>query len=201
MSLHRTFVVSLFALALVLAWRWDHRAITTPPGVLVAEAPQQATTDRPAFPLGEFQLTPRARFELRARVLASEGYRLDAGARLSPLDLALGWGPMSDQSVLDLLEIRQGSRWYYLSWDQPLPLDDGQLFRHSANMHMVPAEDWVERRLKDARPGQVLRLRGLLVDALRDDGWSWRTSLSREDTGGGSCELVYVEDVQLEPAS
>jgi hypothetical protein len=199
--LKRLFFSLLFALALMLAWRWDHRPITTPPGVLVAETPVQAGTERPVFMHGDFSLTPRAHFELRARVLASERYRLDAGARLAPIDLALGWGPMSDQVILDRLEIRQGGRWYYVSWDQDLPLDEHQLFRSSANMHMVPADDWVEDRLRDARPGQVLRLRGLLVDASRDDGWSWKTSLSRDDTGGGSCELVYVEDVQLEPAS
>jgi hypothetical protein len=24
------------------------------------------------------------------------------------------------------------------------------------------------------------------------DGWRWRSSLTREDTGGGACEVVYV---------
>lgn len=28
-------------------------------------------------------------------------------------------------------------------------------------------------------------------------GWRWRSSLSREDTGDGSCELVWVERLEL----
>jgi hypothetical protein len=65
-------------------------------------------------------------------------------------------------------------------------------------MHLVPAEGWVEKVLKDARPGEVILLRGLLVDAQDDNGWSWQSSLSRDDRGAGSCELLYVEYAQLE---
>jgi hypothetical protein len=51
----------------------------------------------------------------------------------------------------------------------------------------------VARRLKDVRPGQVVRLRGYLVAVTADDGWQWRSSLSRTDTGSGACELFWVE--------
>jgi len=29
------------------------------------------------------------------------------------------------------------------------------------------------------------------------DGFAWRSSLTREDTGAGACELVYVESAAL----
>ena len=32
-----------------------------------------------------------------------------------------------------------------------------------------------------------------LVEATSEDGWRWRSSLTREDTGARSCELVFVE--------
>jgi hypothetical protein len=141
---------------------------------------------------------PRADLELRSLLLSSDRYSLHAGARLSTIVLALGWGPMSDQSLLDHLDISQGGRWFFLRWDQPLPIDETRLFRSAANMHLVPAEGWVEKVLKDARPGEVILLRGLLVDAQDDNGWSWQSSLSRDDRGAGSCELLYVEYAQLE---
>jgi hypothetical protein len=36
------------------------------------------------------------------------------------------------------------------------------------------------------------------VDIDHPSGWHWRTSLSRKDTGGGSCEIVYLEDFEIE---
>jgi hypothetical protein len=45
------------------------------------------------------------------------------------------------------------------------------------------------------RVGQVVHLTGFLVDAARDDGAYIHTSLTRSDTGPGSCEVVLVEQV------
>ena len=66
---------------------------------------------------------------------------------------------------------------------------------------MVPANDWVRDRLDDVRVGDLVQARGYLVDVDRDDGFYWRTSLRRDDTGGGSCEIFYVEQIHIEPRS
>ena len=42
-----------------------------------------------------------------------------------------------------------------------------------------------------------MRIEGWLVEARAADGWRWRSSLTRDDTGGGSCELVFVRDLQV----
>ena len=84
-----------------------------PPGVLIPEEPDQQTVNSSrSWPMGKYQIMPLAEFRLRARVLHTEPYWLDGGADLSPVDLALGWGRMSDQSVVDELEFWQGQRWY-----------------------------------------------------------------------------------------
>ena len=41
----------------------------------------------------------------------------------------------------------------------------------------------------------LLTFEGFLVDIKRDDGWHWNTSLTREDTGAGGCEIVFVESI------
>jgi hypothetical protein len=191
----------LLLLALVFAWRdWTRREIVHGPGVLVPELPRQRPVDAlPAIGLLDYKLTPRARFELRARVLSREDYRWDAGAGLAPMDLALGWGAMSDQVVLDRIEISQGARWYFTRYQAPGPLADRDIIRQSSNMHLVPAEPAILDRLREIRRGDLVWLGGLLVDAEHDSGFRWRTSLSREDTGDGSCELFYVERVTIEP--
>ena len=40
--------------------------------------------------------------------------------------------------------------------------------------------------------GDRVRVDGWLVQLDRPGGWRWRSSLTREDSGGGACELVYV---------
>jgi hypothetical protein len=46
--------------------------------------------------------------------------------------------------------------------------------------------------LRDVREGERVRIDGWLVEAHAPDGWRWRSSLSRDDTGAGACEVVYA---------
>jgi len=178
---------------------WSMREIQHAPGVLVAEAPQQENVrGLSLLAIDGYELTPRAVFEIRARVLSRENYRLGVEADLSPLDLALGWGVMSDQAVLDRIEISQGSRWYYTRYDLPAPVSQQAIIQNSGNMHMIPAQNRIRKKLKGVRVGDIVRLRGMLVDVDHPSGWRWRTSLSRGDTGGGSCEIVYLEEIEIE---
>ncbi len=64
-------------------------------------------------------------------------------------------------------------------------------------MHMIPADENVRRALLAVGTGDRVRVHGLLVDARRADGFYWNSSLTREDTGPGACELVYVEELQI----
>jgi hypothetical protein len=190
----------LALLAVVFAWRdWTQREIVHPPGVLVTEAPKQlAFVDAQPIQLEAYRLKPRAHFELRARVLSRENYRWSEGADLSPVDLALGWGAMSDQAVLDRIEVSQGGRWYHTRYEYPAPLSDREIIRHSGNMHIIPADALVGKRLQAIRRGDIVHARGYLVDADHESGFRWNTSLSRDDTGNGACELFYVERLEIE---
>jgi hypothetical protein len=190
---------SLVIIAL-LAWRdWNRREIVHEPGVLVPEAPKQRNLGEgePIW-LEDYRLTRRAEFDIRARVLSREDYWLGSESSLAPVDLALGWGAMSDQAVLDRITITQGSRWYFTRYEFPAPIPDREIINHSGNMHMVPANSWVLKKLKELRRGDVVWLKGYLVDVDSDSGFYWRTSLRRDDTGNGSCEIVYVENIQIE---
>ena len=67
-----------------------------------------------------------------------------------------------------------------------------EIVRSSANMHMIPADETVAAALRRVRRDQTVHIDGWLVQADAADGWRWRSSLTREDSGGGACELVYV---------
>lgn len=192
------FYISAIALCFLVYREYESSPIEHPPGVLVAGQPQQQIVGNSVFGIDDYILTRRASFEIRARVLSTERYYLHREGDLSPIDLALGWGPMSDQSVLDRLKISQSGRWYRFSYDFPAPIPEPLLISSSSNMHMIPADSGIARRLKKVRKGDVVVLEGYLVDVDHPSGWRWRTSMSRNDTGNGACEIVYVESMRLE---
>jgi len=166
-----------------------------PPGAFDIRVPLQTapSSAMPAFQLGQHQVTPLAGFAIEARVLAREDYRFDRGAALSPTDLALGWGRMAREEHYRPLRISQSGRWYFYRWGRegpPLPLEE--IIASSANMHLIPANERVASALSRVRPEQTVRLQGWLVEVRGEDGWTWRSSLSREDSGDGGCELIYV---------
>jgi len=194
----RIFILSVVALCILFFLDRDQQPLVHPPGVMVAEKPVQVDLQPSFFMLDDYQLTRRARFEIRARVLSIEPYYIKRESDLSPLDLALGWGVMSDQAVLDQIDISQSGRWYHTRYQLPPPAPEQQISASSSNMHMIPATRAIGRKLKDLRVGDIIKLDGLLVDVDHDSGWFWRTSMSREDTGAGACEIVFVESLSIE---
>lgn len=192
----------LLALLVALAWygagsRPVHRA----PGVLVPAAPQQARLDgeAPSLPAQrDATLKPLARFAASARVLSRADYRWDEMARLVPTDLALGWGRMSDSAVLDRVDITQSGRFYF--WQvREFPIPEREVISSSANMHLIAADDGVRREIARTRVGDVVDFDGYLVEIDWRNGAKAVSSLTREDSGAGACEIVWVEHFAIGP--
>ena len=144
------------------------------------------------FRLRAATLQPLAGFSVDARVLSRQDYSSGRESDLSPTDLALGWGRMRDEAVLDRLDISQSGRWYTYRWSDDAPIPPDEIVRSSANMHMIPANATAASALADVREGDRVRVDGWLVEADAPDGWTWRSSMSREDSGDGACEVIYV---------
>jgi hypothetical protein len=169
-------------------------ACRPPPFARDIDAPLQSDAPRDVVPirLQPATLTPLAGFQLDARVLSRRDYASGRESELSPTDLALGWGRMRDDGVVEALDISQSGRWYFYRWQDAPPIPPAEIVRSSANMHFIAADDAVARTLGQVRAGDRVRVDGWLVEARAPDGWTWRSSLSREDSGEGACELVYV---------
>jgi hypothetical protein len=180
-------LAAVVLIAAVFCYRWLNRPIIYAPGVLIAAEPSQILCHDDAFDYHAFHLTPLARYELDARVLHTKRYRNDRGAALVPIDVAVGWGGMSDQRVLDQLEISQSMRFYWYRYRNPPPLPPDEIKTHSANIHVIPANDSVAARVEHLRAGALVHLRGQLVEASGPKLATWRSSLRRDDTGNGAC--------------
>jgi len=169
------------------------------PGELPSADPVQENLGNAApIHYKNYTITPMANFTITARVLSKENYFYDSSSELSPTDLAMGWGRMSDPAILKKISISQSNRWYHWHVDE-FPIPQREIETHSANMHMIPANASVRNTLANVRSGNIVALKGKLVSITRPDGWHWQSSMTREDTGDGACEVIWVEDLYIKP--
>lgn len=159
------------------------------------DAVREASADG-AFAYAGYTIAPLEPFQLTARILSTRSYRTGREAELSPIDLAVGWDEMSKPVNIHQLEISQRNRWMYWKAER-LPLPRRQLESSIANVHIIPASADVAAQLEGLIAGAKVILGGDLVQVSADDGWRWRSSLSRTDTGARSCELLWLKTLQV----
>ena len=194
--------ILIIALLGVIAW-WIYsmtRPTRYPPGILVAREPIQGEVpaeENSAWPHGVYMVRPLARYDIQARLLSRKIYSNDEIADLCPIDFAVGWGPMTDQAVLDRLRIWQTGRFFFWEYHNPPPIPKDQIISHASNMHLIPSTPDIASALKRIRTGDIFRLQGKLVEATRAGLYPVRSSLSRNDTGKGACEVMWVESVEV----
>lgn len=142
-------------------------------------------------------LRPLARIKMKARVLSVKRYEDSDAVQLAPVDLALGWGKMAEDEVLEWLEISQSDRQYHWKWWGAAPLPEEELIRHSTNAHLIPVNEKMRRQIEQVKKGDWIELKGELVEAMHPRADKpWRSSLVRDDRGDGACEIIYVRSLQ-----
>ncbi|MGH8082155.1 MAG: hypothetical protein ACREP7_16390 [Lysobacter sp.] len=170
-----------------------------PPTVVDGAEPLQ--TPVPAglqpFRLEPGTLTALAGFSIEGRVLSRRDYRTDRFSDFAPTDLGLGWGRMREDSVLAQIHFRQEVRFLTYRWPGRPPIPLPEIQRSSANVHIVPANAAVARELKRTHEGSNVRVDGWLVHVQSRHGWETDSSLTREDTGPGACEIVYACSIRV----
>jgi hypothetical protein len=193
--MRRTLIVLLITAA--LWWLWPERALRHPPGVIVAIPPIQTKVEpRVLAEFKGYRIQAQAAYLLQARVLRTKRY-YGQGGDLVPYDVALAWGPMSDQRVLDRLKISQTNRFFFYWWQDAPPIPPAAMESHAANVHVISADKPVAKAVSSLRGGQIVTMKGYLVNVSKADGFHWNSSLTRDDSGNGACELFYVEAIRI----
>jgi hypothetical protein len=148
----------------------------------------------------DFVLTPTARYVLRGVVVSRERYSSGWNGSLSPCDVAMVWGELAAGENWRKLEWSQGYRWYTWRWRGQAPFSKEVTASNSSNTHIVPATRNVGRAACSLSEGDLAELSGELIriDGRKGDQRArWVSSLSREDTGDGSCELLYLRRLRV----
>lgn len=144
-----------------------------------------------------------ASYDIKALVVHTHDYKSgDYSSQLAPRDLALAWGPVAEYNNRIDFHWSQSNRWYYWQVNDVKELDPvggvKGVETHSANNHIVPANDEIRKELMKVKAGDSVEIIGYLVDihGTKEDGsWaSWTSSTSRNDTGDGACEIIYATE-------
>ena len=149
---------------------------------------------------GSYTLTPVADYEVTARVVGIEWYSRGWESQLSPLDLALAWSELSNLDYHQYISYSQRGRWYYYKYKPNCPFDVNYITNHSANHHIIPANANIRSAIKTIKRDNLVGIKGCLINIKGESGgrnYWWNTSTRRDDSGGGSCEIVYVESLQI----
>ncbi|MCK5696760.1 MAG: hypothetical protein KAI02_01270 [Gammaproteobacteria bacterium] len=195
MNLNKLGIISLILIIGGVIFNNPFSTVTYGAGVIAPNEPLQKSTDTAPFYYNDIEVKPQASFVIEAKVLAKKQYYFDAGSHIAPVDLALGWGRMSDETILKDIDISQRHRFFFWRVDE-FPIPRKEIEQHSTNMHIIPSNETITQQINAIKEGQLIRLKGYLVNLKRADGWHWESSLSRRDTGGGACELMWVEAVE-----
>ena len=138
-------LIALAILIVVLIYFfYPETVITYPSGVTAPDQPKQTNlVETKEWKIEDFTIKALAEYHIKARVLSRNNFSLGKESEISPCDLALGWGSMSDQSIIDNIDISQSNRWYRWKADV-LPIPAKEISLNSANVHIIPKDETVE---------------------------------------------------------
>ena len=71
--------------------------------------------------------------------------------------------------------------------------------RALSNNHLLADRPSIVAKLRDVHIGDQVRIRGRLSQYAHNHGFAFMrgTSLTRDDTGNGACETIYVQEVEV----
>ena len=150
---------------------------------------------------GVLFITPLAEYKVSGVVVSKKSYSDDWEGEISPVDLAIAWGKLAEPECDRYITFSHSHRWYRYQWKDGSPFDVSYVIAHSANNHIISARKNIDRALKMIKKRDRVVLEGYLVNlkgTYQGREVAWNTSMSRTDTGNGSCELFYVSKVRID---
>lgn len=165
---------------------------------------QTAYNGEEFFPLekGNYKLKiyPKANYKIYAAIMSKSRYIWGWDGDVAPYDLALAWSDLMLAEYQKGISYSQANRWYFYRYESGYPLPQSYINTHSANVHIIPANSRVLDAVEKAKNKQEIYMEGYLVyikgTVNGREVW-WNSSLSRNDTGDGACEVFYVTKAVL----
>lgn len=169
--------------------------------------PQQTDTTKEPFDVEvkghRYQIQPVYEYELWGLIVEDHNSFswIDTsheqwGDFLNTKDICVIWGKNITNPYLKDFEFSHGDWTCYVKTSSSEAWSSFKLDQLSNN-HLLPGDRVIEARIKAAHIGDEIHLKGQLVNYSINHGPKRRTSITRNDTENGACEIIYVNDFQI----
>ena len=205
------FILASFAVLLVSFWNRNDLPdrIQYVPAIL--EDPAQKKTRRKAFETVfnnvRYTVEPQYEYDLTGMIVSYRHHdggsrmHLRANDHLNMLDVCVVWGDNTINPHLDKIKFWNGIFTCNVSTSDRTAWDAFDMYQLSNN-HLISDDEFVREQVKDIQVGDQIRVRGFLANYGNTGGPMRGTSTTREDTGDGACETLYVEKFDIvQPAT
>src|SRR3989339_349391 len=88
---------------------------------------------------GSFTLTTMAQYKVNGLVISKKYYSDGWDSLVSPVDLLIVWGKLTEREYNRHITFSHGGRWYHYRWKEGSPVDPAYIITHSSNNHVIPA--------------------------------------------------------------
>lgn len=196
--------------ALAAGWLFDgrlpERAALLP---AVLKDPVQTMRTVPAFSAHagkvDYSVAPVADYEITGLVVSRhdadtwwDWIHAASNDHLNVVDLCMVWGANAASGAYEKISFSSGQFvCYYQSRDMEALAPAN--VRALSNNHLLTENTDVARRLRNVRVGDQVRLEGQLVSYSHNAGFAFTrgTSTTRDDTGNGACETLFVRELEV----
>ena len=172
----------------------------------IAQEPRQLrTSEQPfdaVFKNVTYRVEPEYAYDITGMIVSYRHHdnnsRMHALANdhLNMLDVCVIWGDNTANEHLHKIDFWNGIFTCNVKTRDKLAWDAFNMDQLSNN-HLISDDEFVRRQVRKIRIGDQIRVRGYLASYSSGGGYKRGTSTTRNDTGDGSCETVYVEDFEI----
>jgi len=171
--------------------------------------PEQTMVTEPAYHVRvgdvDYTIEPVASYDISGVVVSqhhADTWWDDVHAawkdHLNVTDLCMVWGANAADGAYQNTKYSSGQFTCYFSGRDSKAFQP-QYSRAVSNNHLLTDNPAVARQLLNVRLGDQIRIRGQLVSYSHHTGFAFHrgTSTTRDDTGDGACETIFVRDLQV----
>lgn len=175
----------------------------------IASEPVQKKTREKPFAVSyegiNYRVEPEYEYELFGMIVSYRHHdgnsrmHRNSGDHLNMLDVCVVWGDNAGNPHLDKISFWNGIFTCNVSTRDQAAWDAFDMYQLSNN-HLISSDDRIRDQVTDIKVGDQIRVRGWLANYTGPVG-TRGTSTTRQDTGDGACETIYVEDFEIARAA
>lgn len=141
-------------------------------------------------------IKPVKQITAEVRVIKRKHYYFDSFARYSPIDVLAGWKELSDERNLDYLYFSLDNRSYQLNYTKP-PIDLSIIASQTDLWHLIPANADVENEMDEIRNGNIIYIKGMLVNIENDTDYEFVSATELDKNGSQKGFNIWVEELHI----